>query len=116
MGKSKKNSLNQPPLEVDFHGHRTEEVYRKLTTLVDRHEGRRGFQIRVIHGKGAGILATEVERFARNDPRVSSAEKDFFNPGITTLILNGKSGSKATPTASRGWDHIQAPRIRKRKG
>ena len=73
-------------------------------------------EIRVVHGKGAGILAAEVDRFGRNDPRVSSAEKDFFNPGITTLILNGNTSSGSSSSPSSQWDSIQEPRVRKRKG
>lgn len=104
------------PVEVDFHGWRPDEVYRELDRLVERHAGVKG-TIRIIHGRGAGILAAEVDRFARNDPRVASAEKDFFNPGITTLVLNGKTAPprRPSPSAARTWEQAPEPPIRKRK-
>lgn len=105
------------PVEIDFHGWRPDEVCRELHRLVERLAGGRGTTIRVIHGRGAGILAAEVEQFARNDPRVASAEKDFFNPGITTLVLNGKTAPPRghSPSSARTWEQAQEPPIRKRK-
>ena len=103
-------------VEIDLHGYRSDEVHPELTDLVGRYEGIRGQQIRVVHGKGSGILESEVDRFSRNDPRVSSAEKDFFNPGVTILILNGRTGGGASSTRAGKYDHVGIPPIRKRKG
>ncbi len=111
----KKKKTPTEPIEIDFHGYRPDDAYEELTQLVDRYQGAKGMEIRVVHGKGAGVLSAEVERFGRNDPRVSSAEKSFFNPGVTTLILNGNTGGGVS-ASRREWDHFQEPRIRKRKG
>lgn len=113
----RKNVPQVEPVEIDFHGWRPDEVYRELDRMVGRLAGGRETMIRVIHGRGAGILAAEVERFARNDPRVASAEKDFFNPGITTLVLNGKTAppKHQSPTLIKSWEREQEPPIRRRK-
>jgi len=111
----RKKRMKSEPIEIDFHGYRPEEAYEELIRLVDRVQGSRGFEIRVIHGKGSGTLASEVERFARNDPRIASAEKDFFNPGMTTLVLNGATLSPSSSTSQRTWENIPEPRVRRRK-
>lgn len=101
------------PLEYDFHGLTASEAESKLRSILTRHQGQSGCLIRIIHGKGTGILADLVLRIARADPRVLSADRGFLNPGTTDILLN----EKTRPPARRGGEsHTPViPSIRKRK-
>ena len=103
--------------EYDFHGLAAEEAARRLAGILDDNEGRSGFQVKIIHGKGTGALAEVVTRLARSDPRVALVEQGFLNPGVTTLVLSGR---KKTPESRSfrsltAWDRVPPPPVRRRK-
>jgi len=114
MGRKRKIREKPHPLEYDFHGMTAAEATRSLLDILDNHEGKRGIEINIIHGKGSGVLAGEVERIARSDPRIESFHQGFFNQGVTTLVLSGGKRKTATVLPD-SWDEVPTPPVRRRK-
>lgn len=110
----KKSSVASVP-EYDLHGLTGIEAEREIVRVLKLHEGKSGQHVLFIHGKGgSGILAEVVARVGRRDPRVSQVEPGFLNPGVTTLVLNGKRGG-GPPPPREDYLSLPPPRVRKRK-
>lgn len=117
MNRASRNPSLPSPIEVDLHGLHAEQAENRIMQVLDTHAGRQGLEIRIIHGKGSGILEGIVDRIGRADPRVESVEKSFFNPGMTTLILSSKARSplKHNPVDSSNLHHPIPPVRRKKR-
>ena len=102
--------------EIDLHGLNSEQAESRILRILDENAGQAGLVLRFVHGKGAGILADLVERIGKRDPRVSSVDKSFFNPGMTSFTLNGQKGTHpaAHPNTPAHWNQPPPP-VRKRK-
>lgn len=77
--------------QIDLRGERTEEAIKKVAQMLDtaRLLGER--QIKILHGKGDGILKTMIRDFLKQQPEVKSfyAERvEFGGEGITIVELN----------------------------
>lgn len=44
--------------------------------------------IKVIHGKGEGILKEEIHKYLKKNKQVKAYKLDVFNPGTTIIELN----------------------------
>jgi DNA-nicking Smr family endonuclease len=115
MRSKRKRERETDVIECDFHGLTTGEAEESLLRILDEHEGRRGLEIDIIHGKGTGILASAVERIASSDPRVDSCERRILNPGVTSIVLNGRRRDKRSPRVRGNWDSVPIPAVRRRK-
>lgn len=73
--------------EYDFHGLRAHEAERRLKTLLDRHGRENGATLAIVHGKGAGILATVVSDVARRHPKVAHVQRGWINDGVTRIEM-----------------------------
>lgn len=58
--------------ELDLRGRRVEEALGMLDAYLDKASLRRLDQVRIVHGKGTGVLKREVEKYLRGHPLVSS--------------------------------------------
>jgi DNA mismatch repair protein MutS2 len=70
-------ALDEPPAdlvarELDLRGCRAEEALQMLDAYLDKASLQRLDQVRIVHGKGTGVLKREVERHLRGHPLVSS--------------------------------------------
>jgi len=114
--KRKRNPVKpEKSAEYDLHGLSVSEATDRLLRIMDRHQGRSGTEIQIVHGIGKGLIAAEVERIAQSDPRIGSFSQGFLNRGVTTLVLNGKTLKRADLPATNQWDHILPPPVRHRK-
>lgn len=113
---SKRGIPSNRILEIDLHGLNSEQAESGILRILDEYAGQAGFVLRIIHGKGTGILADLVERIGRRDPRVASVDKSFLNPGMTSYTLSGQKGASRAPGPSTPthWDYLPPP-VRKRK-
>lgn len=115
MRRARKKSSAASIPEYDLHGLTAIEAEREILRVLKLHEGKSGQQVLFIHGKGgSGVIAEVVARVGRRDPRVSQVEPGFLNPGITTLVLNGKRGG-SPPPPKEDYMGLPPPRVRKRK-
>jgi DNA-nicking Smr family endonuclease len=73
--------------EYDFHGMRAVDAERRLRALIEQ-GGKRGLrELRIVHGKGEGVLADVVARVGRSHPQVAHVQRGFLNDGVTTIEL-----------------------------
>jgi DNA mismatch repair protein MutS2 len=90
--------------EIDMRGLRAEECVQRLETYIDRAILAGYPQVRIIHGKGEGILRREVHRFLESHPGVRSF-RDGEGPeggwGVTIALLEGRSAGDRGEGAAR---------------
>jgi dsDNA-specific endonuclease/ATPase MutS2 len=102
--------------EYDLHGLTPYEAELRITRLIQEHAGKAGYSFRLIHGQGNGVLSEMVTRIGKGDQRVQSVERSFFNPGVTTITLNGKRDPPRTSLVQTPPDwELPPPPIRQRK-
>jgi DNA mismatch repair protein MutS2 len=58
--------------ELDLRGCRVEEAIEKLDAYLDKASLGRLHQVRIVHGKGTGVLKREVEKYLKGHPLVAS--------------------------------------------
>lgn len=76
--------------EIDIRGQRTEEAIQKIQEFIDGAIMFEFSQLRILHGKGAGILKETIRNYLRSEPMVRSFKDehvDFGGAGITVVIL-----------------------------
>ena len=76
--------------EIDLHGLTVDEALPKLDSFI--HSAFTGgyYEVRVVHGKGSGILRREVDRFLRTHPLVRGhrlADRYHGGDGATEVQL-----------------------------
>jgi DNA mismatch repair protein MutS2 len=90
--------------EIDMRGMRAEECLKRLETYIDRAILAGYPQVRIIHGKGEGILRRGVHRFLESHPGVRSF-RDGEGPeggwGVTIALLEGRSAGDRKEGAAR---------------
>jgi hypothetical protein len=98
------------PVEYDLHGLRGEQVAVRLDTILRRHKGSAA-TVHIVHGKSGAVLAAEVERVARSDPRVADCYRSGLNPGMTVLQLDPRASDPPPPSTQqpRVWDDYREP-------
>ncbi len=81
--------LNFKP-EIDIRGQRVEEAITKITAFIDEAIMFEVSQLRILHGKGHGILKQSIRDYLRSEPMVRSYKDehvDFGGAGITVVNL-----------------------------
>jgi len=76
--------------EIDIRGQRVEEAISKITEFIDEAIMFEVGQLRILHGKGHGILKQTIRDFLRSEPMVRSYKDehvDFGGAGITVVNL-----------------------------
>lgn len=79
--------------EIDMRGMSSEEALGELDLRIDSCTASGLFRLRIIHGKGKGILMKAVLEFLKRDRRVSSysmAEPHEGGTGVTIAVLRGR--------------------------
>ncbi|MDO5760187.1 MAG: Smr/MutS family protein [Bacteroidota bacterium] len=77
--------------QIDLRGERTEEALRKVAQLLDTARLLGEHYVKILHGKGDGILKTQIRNYLKQQPMVKSfyAEKiELGGEGITIIELN----------------------------
>ncbi len=77
--------------EIDVRGYRTDEALETVQDLVDEASMIGISQVRILHGKGNGILRQEIRTFLKTIPFVSSfadESEEFGGAGITIVRLD----------------------------
>ena len=81
--------LNFKP-EIDLRGQRAEEAISRIQEFIDRAIMFEVPQLRILHGKGHGILKENIRSYLRSEPMVSSFRDehvDLGGAGITVVEL-----------------------------
>ena len=76
--------------EIDIRGQRVEEAISKITEFIDEAIMFEAGQLRILHGKGNGILKETIRDYLRAEPMVRSYKDehvDFGGAGITVVNL-----------------------------
>jgi DNA mismatch repair protein MutS2 len=76
--------------EIDIRGERAEDAIRKITEFIDEAIMFEAGQLRILHGKGNGILRQIIREYLRSEPLVRSYKDehvDFGGSGITLVNL-----------------------------
>lgn len=76
--------------EIDIRGQRVEEAIAKITEFIDEAIMFEASQLRILHGKGHGILKETIREYLRAEPMVRSFKDehvDFGGAGITVVNL-----------------------------
>jgi DNA mismatch repair protein MutS2 len=76
--------------EIDIRGQRAEEAISNITEFIDEAIMFEVAQLRILHGKGNGILRQIIREYLRTEPMVSSYKDehvDFGGSGITLVNL-----------------------------
>jgi len=76
--------------EIDIRGQRVEEALSKTREFIDEAIMFEVTQLRILHGKGHGILKTTIRDYLRAEPMVRSFKDehvDFGGAGITVVNL-----------------------------
>jgi DNA mismatch repair protein MutS2 len=76
--------------EIDIRGQRVEEAIRKIQEFIDEAIMFEASQLRILHGKGHGILKESIRDYLRSEPMVRNYKDehvDFGGAGITVVNL-----------------------------
>ncbi|WP_297091305.1 Smr/MutS family protein [uncultured Draconibacterium sp.] len=76
--------------EIDIRGQRVEEAIGKITEFIDEAIMFEVSQLRILHGKGHGILKQSIRDYLRSEPMVRNYKDehvDFGGAGITVVNL-----------------------------
>jgi len=76
--------------EIDIRGQRVEEAIRKIQEFIDEAIMFEASQLRILHGKGHGILKESIRNYLRSEPMVRNYKDehvDFGGAGITVVNL-----------------------------
>ncbi len=76
--------------EIDIRGQRVDEAIRKTQEFIDEAIMFEASQLRILHGKGHGILKELIRNYLRSEPMVRSYKDehvDFGGAGITVVNL-----------------------------
>lgn len=78
--------------EIDLRGMRAEEALPKVQAMIDEAVMFEVKQLRILHGKGYGILKEMIRNFLKSEPMVASFRDEhvqFGGAGITVVELKG---------------------------
>ena len=77
--------------EIDLRGERAEEALLKIQSLLDEAVMVNASELRILHGKGNGILREVIREYLKTDPVVKSFRDEdirYGGTGITIVELN----------------------------
>ncbi|MDR2911432.1 MAG: Smr/MutS family protein [Bacteroidales bacterium] len=77
--------------EIDIRGQRVEEAITKIQKFIDEAIMFKENRLRILHGKGNGILKEAIREYLRTEAMVSSCKDehvDFGGAGITVVVLS----------------------------
>ena len=87
MSKDYNPFLNILPT-LDMHGLSRDMVRFYLNDFINDNMKLKNKKIVIVHGKGKGILLSEVHCLLKSDKRISRFYLDGFNTGCTIIELN----------------------------
>lgn len=72
---------------LDIRGNRAEEVIPRLETWVDEAAMFGASELRIVHGKGNGVLREVVRNYLKTHPSVSHFEEEHIERGGSGVTL-----------------------------
>ncbi len=81
----KLNNVNTFNDQLDLHGYTKQDAIEMLYRFVDKAQVLGYNHIKIIHGKGSGILRTEVRNILKKDPRIKKVL-------VNNILFKGGSG------------------------
>lgn len=78
--------LNFSP-ELDIRGERLQDALNLVTRYIDDAIMLNIGTVRIIHGKGSGVLREEIQKYLRSIPGVSVSDEDIRNGGTGVTIV-----------------------------
>ncbi len=79
--------LNFSP-ELDIRGERLSDALNIVTRYIDDAVMLNMGTVRIIHGKGTGVLREEIQKYLRTIPGLSVSDEDIRNGGTGVTIVN----------------------------
>lgn len=86
-------TTNPPSGEIDLHGLTVDEALPKLDSFLHSAFRAGYYEVRIVHGKGSGILRREVDRYLSSHPLVRShrlADRYHGGDGATEVRLSDR--------------------------
>ena len=85
------SSINERKLnfstELDVRGERLNDAIEKVTRYIDDAIMLNISSVRIIHGKGTGVLRDEIQKFVRTMPGVASVRDEHIQFGGTGVTI-----------------------------
>ena len=78
--------LNFSP-ELDIRGERLSDALNIVTRYIDDAVMLNMGSVRIIHGKGSGVLREEIQKYLRSIPGLSVSDEDIRNGGTGVTIV-----------------------------
>lgn len=72
---------------LDLHGDDRYSAVLKTKEFINDNIKLKNKLIKIIHGKGQGILRDEIHKYLKSSRFVKDFRVDFFNPGATIIEL-----------------------------
>ncbi len=79
--------LNKYP-QIDVHGETRNTIYPVIKEFVNDNLKLKNEIIIIVHGKGTGILRSEIHYYLKKMKEVKSYHLDYWNQGLTVVELN----------------------------
>ncbi len=89
----RRTAANSSADEIDLHGLTLDEALPRLDSFLHRAFRAGYYQVRIVHGKGSGILRREVDRYLSDHPLVRShrlADRYHGGDGATEVELSDR--------------------------
>ncbi len=89
----RRSPASVPSGEIDLHGLTVDEALPKLDSFLHSAFRAGYYEVRIVHGKGSGILRREVDRYLSNHPLVRShrlADRYHGGDGATEVQLSDR--------------------------
>ena len=97
--------LNFSP-ELDVRGERLNDAIEKVTRYIDDAIMLGIPSVRIIHGKGTGVLREEIQKMLKTMPGVASAADEhiqFGGTGVTVVTFYGRITEGIKEGGKHGW-------------
>ncbi len=91
--KERRPPAGTSPGEIDLHGLTVDEALPKLDSFLHSAFRAGYYEVRIVHGKGSGILRREVDRYLSSHPLVRShrlADRYHGGDGATEVQLSDR--------------------------
>lgn len=73
---------------LDLHGNDRFSAIYKANEFINDNQKLNNKLIKIVHGKGEGILRDELHKFLKTKKEVKEYKLDIFNTGTTIIELN----------------------------
>lgn len=72
---------------IDLHGYDRYSALLKTKEFIKDNNKLNNKLLKIIHGRGEGILKEEIHKYLKTEPLVKNYKLDIYNPGATIIEL-----------------------------